>query len=254
MFRNKFVCPLGIAALAAVSTLAQDKPGNLAALEFQKPKHGMVKQYEDGRKQKAEWHKQQRDPLPLYVWEVMSGDNTGAYIVGRLNQHWADLDKPAVSDQADLDEFNKVLGASVESVIARYYEVMPKVSSPGNTKPTDKFNEIISYHVRAGKHADFNSALGRINEAIQKTKWPVSYLWLALANGGPADNYVLVIPHNSWADFEEKPDMKPFRQMLTDAFGAEEADSIIKRLDGSVESITTEIDKFRADLSYLPAK
>ncbi len=62
------------------------------------------------------------------------------------------------------------------------------------------------------------------------------------------------IPHKSWADFEDKPDMKPFRQMLTDAFGPEEADSLIKRFDSSVESITSEIDKFRADLSYLPAK
>lgn len=96
MIRNKFVCVLGFAVLAAVATPAQDKPGTLAPLEFQKPKNGMVKQYEDGRKQKAEWHKQQKDPLPLYVWEVMSGDDTGTYIVGRLNQHWADLDKPAV--------------------------------------------------------------------------------------------------------------------------------------------------------------
>jgi hypothetical protein len=214
----------------------------------------MLKQYEEGRKQKAEWHKQQKDPLPLYVWEVMSGDNTGSYIVGRLNQHWADLDKPAVPDQADLDEFNKVLGSSVESVVTRYYLALPKVSSPGNTKPTDKFSEIIAYRVRAGKDAEFNSAISRINEAIQKTKWPVSYLWLVLANGGPGGTYVLVIPHTNWADFEDKPDMKPFRQMLTDAFGAEEADSVIKRLDSSVESITTEIDKFRADLSYMPAK
>jgi hypothetical protein len=101
MFRNKFVCILGIAALVAVSTLAQDKPGSLAALEFQKPKNGMVKQYEGGRKQKAEWHKQQRDPLPLYVWEVMTGDNTGSYIVGRLNQHWADLDSPPFQIKAN---------------------------------------------------------------------------------------------------------------------------------------------------------
>jgi hypothetical protein len=48
--------------------------------------------------------------------------------------------------------------------------------------------------------------------------------------------------------------MKPFRQMLTDAFGPEEADSLMKRFDSSVDSITSEIDKFRADLSYLPAK
>jgi hypothetical protein len=254
MIRNKFVCTIGIVALAAVSSMAQDKPGNLAALEFQKPKNGMVKQYEDGRKQKAEWHKQQKDPLPLFVWEVMSGDETGSYVVGRLNQHWADLDKPAVPDQADLDEFNKVLGPAVQSVVSRYYEYLPKVSSPPADNKVSKFSEIIGYHVRYGKDAEFNTLIAKITEGINKTKWPVNFLWFALANGGPTGNYVLVIPHNSWADFEDKPDMKPFRQMLTDAFGEGESDSIIKRLDSCVEGVTSQIDRFRADLSYLPAK
>ncbi|HME32486.1 MAG TPA: hypothetical protein VKG65_07030, partial [Terriglobales bacterium] len=45
------------------------------ALEFQKPKSGMTTQYEAGRKQKAEWHKQQKDPQPLFVWETLSGDS-----------------------------------------------------------------------------------------------------------------------------------------------------------------------------------
>jgi hypothetical protein len=254
MIRNKFVCTFGIALLAAASTLAQDKPGTIAALEFQTPKNGLVKQYEDGRKQKAEWHKQQKDTQPLYVWEVISGEQTGSYVVGRLGQHWADFDKPSVPDQADLDEFNKVIGSAVQSLVTRYYEYMPKVSLPGDTKPTDKFSEIIVYHVRIGKETDFNSAITRVTEAIQKTKWPVSYHWLSLVNGGPSGTYVLVIPHANWADFEDKPDMKPFRQMLTDAFGAEEADSIMKRFDSSVDSVTSQIDRFRADLSYLPAK
>src|SRR5438477_7364765 len=108
MIRNKFVCTLAFAVLAAVATPAQDKPGNLAALEFQKPKNGMVKQYEDGRKQKAEWHKQQKDPLPLFVWEVMSGDDTGTYLVCRLLLEKKNKDKPAIHDQTNLDEFNKV--------------------------------------------------------------------------------------------------------------------------------------------------
>src|SRR5215475_4429420 len=214
----------------------------------------MIKQYEDGRKQKAEWHKQQKDAQPLYVWEVISGESTGSYVVGRLGLHWADMDKPSVPDQADLDEYNKVVGAYVQSMVAQYYAFMPKVSNPGNTKPTDKFAEIVVYHVHYGKISEFNHLLSRINEAIQKTKWPVNYLWLALANGGKAGTYVLVIPHNSWSDFEDKPDMKPFRQMLTDAFGAEEAESLIKRLESSVESETSSIDKFRSDLSYIPAK
>jgi hypothetical protein len=251
---KKLASILGITLLTALSGLAQEKPGNIAALEFQTPKNGMVKQYEEGRKQKAEWHKQQKDTQPLYVWEIVSGEHTGTYVVGRLNQHWADFDKPSVPEQADIDQYNKLIGTSVQSLITQYYEFLPKFSSPGNTKPTDKYSEIFVYRVRPGKDSEFNSAVSRANEAIQKTKWPTSYLWLALANGGRVGTYVLVIPHNSWADLEEKPDMKPFRQMLTDAFGPEEADSLMKRFDSSVDSITSEIDKFRADLSYLPAK
>ena len=59
--------------LFAFSVVAQEKPGTLAALEFQKPKNGMVTQYENGRKQKAAWHKQQNDPQPLLVWETLTG-------------------------------------------------------------------------------------------------------------------------------------------------------------------------------------
>src|ERR1700722_19054970 len=156
MNAKKLASILGITLLTAVSGLAQDKPGNIAALEFQTPKNGAVKQYEEGRKQKAEWHKQQKDTQPLYVWEVVSGEHTGTYIVGRLDQHWADFDKPSVPDQADLDQYNKVIGASVQSLYSQYFEFLPKVSSPGDAKATDKFSEIIVYHVRSGKESEFN--------------------------------------------------------------------------------------------------
>ncbi len=46
---KKLASILGISLLTAVTGLAQEKPGNIAALEFQTPKNGMVKQYEDGR-------------------------------------------------------------------------------------------------------------------------------------------------------------------------------------------------------------
>jgi hypothetical protein len=65
---------------------------------------------------------------------------------------------------------------------------------------------------------------------------------------------VLVLPRANWAAFEEKPDVKPFRDMLKDAFGQAEADSIVDRIDGSVINETSEIIQFRPDLSYLPGK
>ncbi len=244
----------GVMLFAVLSVVAQNKPGTLAALEFQKPKSGMVKQYEAGRKQKAAWHKEQKDPQPLFVWETLSGDNTGTYIVGRLGQHWSDFDKPAVPDQADLEEFQKVVGSYVDSIVGRYYDFMPKVSNPDGSTTPSKFAEIVTFHVRYGKGSDFRSAIARVNDGGQKTKWPVHYEWYVLANGGDTGTWVLVLPRANWADFEDKPDVKPFRDMLKEAFGQAEADSIVELIDASVQSETSEIIQFRPDLSYMPGK
>jgi hypothetical protein len=254
MNMKKLLSTAGAMLLAGVSGFAQEKPGTIAALEFQKPKNGMVKQYEEGRKAKAAWHKQQNDTQPLMVWQVISGDYTGTYIVGRLGQHWADMDKPSVPDQADLDEYTKVVGPAVESMTARYYEYMPKVSKPLDSTTPTKYSEIITYHARQGKSDDFRAAITKASEAIEKTKWPVHYYWYVLANGGPTGTYVLVIPHANWADFEDKPDMKPFPEMLKEAFGQADADALLKKLEDATESETAEINEFRPDLSYLPGK
>jgi len=254
MKRNQLLSAVGIVLFAACSLAAQQKPGTLAALEFQKPKNGMVPQYEAGRKQKAAWHKEKNDPQPLMVWETLSGDNTGTYLVGRVGQHWADLDKPAIPDEADLAEFQKVVGTYVDSVVARYYEFLPKVSNPPAAMGPSKFSEIVIFHVRYGKGSDFRSAIDRIHEASEKTKWPLNYEWYVLVNGGQTGEYVLSLPRNSWADFEDKPDVKPFRDMLKEAFGQAETDSIVDRIDRSVEKETSEIIQYRPDLSYLPGK
>jgi len=239
---------------AAFSVAAQSNPGNIAVLETQTPKSGMTQQYEQGRKQKADWHKQQKDPLPLWVFEILSGDDTGSYLVGRLGQHWMDYDKPPIPDAADTEEFNKAVGSYVESVKTHYYEYLPKLSNPSDSAGPAKYDEIITFRVRYEKRGEFRSAIGRMAEAVQKTKWPVKFEWYELASGGFDGTYVLALPRASWADFEDNPSVKPFREMLRDAFGQAEADLVVARLEGSVESEYSEIIQFRPDLSYTPAK
>jgi hypothetical protein len=251
----KHVFAFAVAALATLSASAQTSTGNIAAIESQTPKAGMSQQYEQGRKQKADWHKQQKDTQPLYVFETISGDNTGTYLVGRLNQHWADFDKPAIPDTSDTEEFNKVIGAYVQSVTDRYYEFMPKLSNPDpSSMGPAKFTELITFRVRRDKISAFRGALARLSEAIQKTKWPVHFEFYELVNGGFDGTFVLAEPHANWADFEDKPDVKPFREMLKDAFGQNEADAVYERLEGAIQSESSEILQFRPDLSYVPAK
>ena len=251
---GKFVSTLGVVLLGAVSVAAQSQPGTLAALEFQTPKNGAVTQYEAGRKQKVEWHKQQKDAQPLYVWEILSGDSTGTYIVGRLGQHWSDLDKPTVPDASDLDTYRKLIASNVQTLVARYYEYMPKLSNPASSMTPSKFSEIITYHVHGDRDSEFRSSIKRFNEAIQKGKVPLTYYWYELVNGGQGETFVLSIPHANWADFEDNPNVKPFRDILKDAFSAVEADEILKEFDASVKGTESEIIQLRDDLSYIPAK
>ena len=245
---------MGVLLLAAMPAFSQEKPGTIASIEFQKPKNGMVKQYEDGRKAKAAWHKQQNDSQPLVVFETLTGDSTGTYLVERVGQHWADLDKPSVPDAADLEEYQKQIGGYVESLVTRYYEFLPKVSNHDEMASIPKYIEVVIFHVRQGHEADFRSAINRIHEAGEKTKWTPHYSWYVLINGGVDGEYVLTFPHANWADFEDKPDVKPYREMIKDAFGQAEADSIVRRLDSSIEMSTSTIIQFRPDLSYIPAK
>ncbi len=250
---RKYVCAFAAAALAALSAAAQNAPASIAAIESQTPKNGMTQQYEQGRKQKADWHKQQKDAQPLYVWETLTGDNTGTYLVGRLDQHWADMDKPAIPDAADTEEYSKAIGAYVQSLTDRYYEYLPKLSNPEPGRTPSKFTELVTFRLHRDKIAEFRGALGRLSEAVQQTKWPVHYEFYALVNGGYEGTFVLAESHASWADFEEKPGVKALRDMLKDAFGQAEADSIYARLEGAIDSEYVELLRFRPDLSYIPA-
>jgi hypothetical protein len=252
---TKLTAGAGVFLLGVISVAAQAPApkAEIAALEFQTPKNGMVKQYEDGRKQKVDWHKQQKDTQALFVFETLTGERTGTYIVGRLGQHWADMDTPSVTDAADLAEYQKAIGASVEKLTTAYYEYMPKVSNP----PTDmngKYTEVITFHIRYGHNDDFRSAIARVHDARTQLKTPSHYNWYHLVTGGPGGTYVLTIEHANWAAIEDDPAIKPLRDVLREAFGEQEAMSVIERINSSVESTYDELIQFRPDLSYMPAK
>lgn len=253
MLVKKLLCVVAVMLAAAVSGYAQEQSNTVAAIEFQTPKNGMVKQYEEGRKQKAEWHKQQKDTQGLYVFETLTGEGTGTYIVARFGQHWPDFDKPSVPDAADLEQYQKLVGNSVERLTTSYYEDLPKWSNP-STDMNGKYTEVITFHIRYGRGDDFRSAIMRAHEAREKVKSPAHYEWHRLVNGGPGGTYVLTIGHANWASFGDDPAIKPLRDDLRAAFGEQEAMSVIERLNASIESTYSTVIQFRPDLSYVPAK
>jgi hypothetical protein len=248
---GKALAVIAFAGAAVFTIGAQQKPAHIMGVEFQTPKNGMIKQYEAGRKAKAEWHKSKNDPRPLWVWETMTGDHTGTYIVGQPAVTWKEMDNPPISDDVDQDMWQRTVGEYTEKLAATYYEHQPDLSWPSTEKMPAKFSEVVTFNVHQGKTDAFVAAIKKINAAISKAKWGSNYNVYSLVYGGSGNTFVVVFDHPNYADFEEPA--KSFNQLLAEAMGGKEAAAaFMKSLDATVDSSEAQIIKFRPDLSYIP--
>ena len=236
--------------LLALPVATQEEEGNIVQVIDQSVKPGMEAQYEEGRKAHMAWHKAQNDPWGWLVWQVISGEGSGQYVVGTFGHKWSDFDTPSVSEEGDSADFEKNIAPYVNAPQTRYYAFLPKVSRPWEGTP--KMNEVIFFHVEYGEGQTFNYLIKKFHDGIGKTNWPVHYSWYVLVNGGASGTYVLVLPRESWAAFKG-PD-KPFDAMLEEAYGRQEAEALIHKLGKVVKYTENSIIQNRPDLSYIPEK
>jgi hypothetical protein len=238
------------ALLLALPGVAQEMDGNIANVVFFRAKPGMREQLVAGIKAHMAWHKAQNGTWNWMVWSYETGEFTGGYGAGTFGHNWADFDNPDLDEAADLADAQKNIFPYVaEGAQWRFYELLADVSKPA-PPGTAKLSEVVVYHPRQGKGTEFRLLIKKFHQAIQKTNWPVHYEWYALENGGPAGEYVLVVPHDNYADMKG-PD-KPFRAMLTEAVGAQEAQMMIEHFSKIIKDEQTELIHMRPDLSYQP--
>lgn len=237
-----------LSAIPSVSVLAQEKPGNITLVTEMTPKPGSEKQFEAGLKQLAAWYASNNDPQGRAVFMQITGEKAGTYSVVRRWMHWADLDKPSGQYRA---EFDKAMGDTLATYALKVYEEIPELDHPANLDRPAKYYEIDTFHVPLDKQDRFAATVGRLREAIEKTKSPMDVSWLRLTEGGEFGTWVLAIGHNSSADFgSPSPD-----EVLDKAFGAAETDTIASEISTLIGGhFSEEVIMFRPDLSYFPKK
>ena len=233
------------------SSMAQEKPGKLTIVQEDTVKDGAREQYEAGRKQLAAWHASIKDPNELVVFETLTGENKGTYDVVRRGLHWADLDKEIVPEAERHAEVRKAIGDSRAKVVTKFYEELPELDTTANLQGPAKYYEIETFHVPLGKGDRFAAAVGRLRDAIKKTKSSIDIGWLFLGEGGEFGTWVSVTGHNSWADFDGPSPP----EILKNAFGKDEANAVVNEVSDLIGGhFTSEVVVFRPDLSYFPAK
>lgn len=250
MQRRAMLVGVLCALLLALPVATQEEDGNIAMVIFFKAKPGMGKQMEEGTKRHLDWHRQQNDPWTWQVFQVVSGDDTGMYVGVTFGHRWQDFDTAPVPREADEADAEINIEPYVGWSVVRYYAALPNVSLPPQAEGPLPLSTVVIFRVRPGKDAKFNYLIGKFHKAIEKTNWPVHYIWYALVNGGEGGTYAVVLPSENWAGFA--PQEKSFVQMLEEAYGRQEAESLLHSWGKILKGSASHINRYRADLSYVP--
>jgi hypothetical protein len=243
-------------AMAPVSPALAQQAGSLAIINFQQPKPGMTKQYEAARKKHMGFHKAQKDAWNWHTWQVVSGDNNGAYVTGSFGHSWKDLDERAAFDKADVaDIATSVAPTLAHSSLIYYVERADLSLSPmvAGSSPSPLL-QITFYLLKPDAVNDFIDSVKKVNDGIKKTNYAQAgpSRWFQLVNGGEGPLFVLVGDRADWASFQGNP--KLLDAMMEEAYGKEAGAAILATLRKSFRTIHSSANQYRPDLSYIAPK
>lgn len=243
-------------ALAAVFPAFAQQSNNIVVINANYPKPGAAKQYEAARAKHMGWHKAKKDTWNWHVWEVMSGENTGAFIVGSFGHAWKDFDGREAFDKADIADVSATIGPTLARSALSYWSERVDISqnpSTPNSQPAPLLS-VTTYLLRPDAVSDFVEAVKKINEGIKKTNYAVSgpSRWYQLVNGGENPTFVLIGERANWAAFS--PNDKTLDVAMAEAYGKDEGPALMASLRKTFHSIHTSIYQYRQDLSYIAPK
>lgn len=200
---------------AALPALAQSEAISMFSQYDVKP--GMEREFELGYARHVQWHAEARDPWAWYVWEAATGPRRGHYVGGMFDHPRAEFEsrpKPA-EDGAD-HEHN--IDRYLERALPRYLELRPDLGGAPLLLESSPY--LVLYEVSVKPSASPRSK-PRTNP----------HVWYEVVNGGNHRTFLLFVPATR----------------MSDAVSIRVADYLAA--DDGVERITSELFRFRADLS-----
>jgi len=226
--------------------------GNLVEIHINKIKPGMTRQYEEGRKKHMMWHHKQNDAWSWYTWEILTGENTGSYVVGTFGHHWSDLDGRTKFEAEDSADAIAHMGATLEAETQSYYLFRADLTiSPASPQPAP-LATVTHFMLAPDGLNDFVESVKKVGEGIKKTNYPMSGAsrWYQLLNGGESPHFVLVGDRANWAAFEPATE-KTLDAMMGEAYGKEQGAAILSTLRKAIRRVSIETLRYRPDLSHI---
>ena len=242
-----------VATVALTSSLsAQEDPADLAHITRVDVAPEQQAAFEAGVERHLEVLREQGADREQHAWEIVVGEDAGSYYVGTFGHTWSDFDDPPVDDPDAVQEsLGENIAPHIESYHPGVWRLREDVSwpDPEADDPT-MLVTVLHVEVKVVQGEAFENALERMKQAAEETDYTDSYwsVYQLLHGGGPVG--AIASDASSWADLA--PPEITLGEMVEEAMGETEAQEVFEQLFDSIESMRTEIWRYREDLSLLP--
>ena len=232
--------------LAVFPTLVHAQ--NIARVYVLTPMPGKAVAFEQALKTHAAWRMQAGDPWTWSVFNIITGEHAGSYLVGSWGHKWADLD---AYDAGFGAKGSARFDTDVGPLLASWTSWI-QVGDTANARmpETDEgFNLVtfILYDVKPDKWRAFQAAVSAVDKALAKNNYPGHWAWFTRQDGGRGPVRGLAVFNKDWAGFQE-PDPNAL-QLVTKEYGSDMTDHILQDFTGSYYSAELEMMRWRPDLS-----
>ena len=242
---------------------AQSMPDVAVAQVFiDVPDNNRKSDFEQGMSKHLAWLKANHEVWTWLTWEILTGKDSGKYLVGTFGHKWEDFDShEAFSSAADVS-FKKSVGTAMSSSSCTFYVLRPDLSLSAEPGAPSKFKQLNIFDVRPEGAREFSQSIRKMNAALKQTNFvSESFLspnsagghsrWYFMTNGGEGPQYVLATDRNSYSDF--KPVETSLDDVMEQIYGKDQGDSIMTNVRKTFVHVYSELLRFRPDLSYRPA-
>lgn len=169
-----------------------DDGATVARLVEWAPAPGRQAAFREGYQRHLEWHRRNRDPWTWHGWFVASGDRLGTFVDGSFGHAWETLDHPVAPAEDRADNARNVYPHA--DVLLSVHLVRLPAHSMGDEQEAMRAPLLTTLRLRNAVDAGAMwAALDRELSGIPRQAYRMV--------GGPAQAWLLAIPHADWAGF-----------------------------------------------------
>lgn len=205
------------------------------------PHAGERASFEEGYRSHLEWHREKRDSLPWYGWDVLAGARLGQFVDGTFGIRFEALDR-RVDPGGDAAHASQSYADHAIATGRWAVRLRPELSTatPLEDRAPAPLVQVVTYTLPLGYQARFEAVLRQVRERAPETGLVPYTVYESVVGGSDAELTVMVW-RNGFAGFE-RADRDPavaIRRMVSGELGtALRAESELWRL--------------REDLTLLP--